>query len=390
MSATIAFAILMIFMLIGDVISLKSRAWIPSMLVVTVILAGCAWSGLLPSNIIEIPGFTASYLNYVVLIFIVDMGSSISIPQMKAQYKTVIIGVSAIVGVAAILFTIGQVLFGWQTVVCAAPPVTGAMVAMIEMSTAAREAGKELLARLPVWIFLTQSIPAFIIIPNLLKRECSRLLKTGVTLDAVPTDEAIVAKGHTLLISKIPEKYKSDVYYLANIAVVAMIASFLAQLFGNVVSPTIFALFLGLILGEFGIIEKDCLKKSRSYGFIMTSSLLASVADVMASTPQEVVDLLGTLVGVLILGIVGILVGSFAAGKVLKISAPMAMAIGMNCSVGFPYNYMLSTEAIRSVAKNDQEKEFLTQKIVPVMLVGGFTTVTIGSVIFAGIMKNFI
>lgn len=122
----------------------------------------------------------------------------------------------------------------------------------------------------------------------------------------------------------------------------------------------------------------------------MTSSLLASVADVMASTPQEVVDLLGTLVGVLILGIVGILVGSFAAGKVLKISAPMAMAIGMNCLVGFPYNYMLSTEAIRSVAKNDQEKEFLTQKIVPVMLVGGFTTVTIGSVIFAGIMKNFI
>ena len=62
----------------------------------------------------------------------------------------------------------------------------------------------------------------------------------------------------------------------------------------------------------------------------------------------------------------------------------------MNCLVGFPYNFMLSTEAIRAMARNEQEKEFLTEKIVPSMLVGGFTTVTLGSVFFAGIMKNFI
>ena len=42
------------------------------------------------------------------------------------------------------------------------------------------------------------------------------------------------------------------------------------------------------------------------------------------------------------------------------------------------------------VEKTEEEKDFLTNTMVPTMLVGGFTTVTLGSVVFAGILTNFL
>ena len=45
---------------------------------------------------------------------------------------------------------------------------------------------------------------------------------------------------------------------------------------------------------------------------------------------------------------------------------------------------------INVLAKTEEEKDFLTNTMVPTMLVGGFTTVTLGSVVFAGILTNFL
>ena len=60
-----------------------------------------------------------------------------------------------------------------------------------------------------------------------------------MTVSVKSTEQVTNADGRKLLISKIPDKYKTDPYYLANVAVVAMIAYFCAGLFGNKISPTI-------------------------------------------------------------------------------------------------------------------------------------------------------
>ncbi|MFY9603301.1 MAG: hypothetical protein WAR00_01410, partial [bacterium] len=56
---------------------------------------------------------------------------------------------------------------------------------------------------------------------------------------------------------------------------------------------------------------------------------------------------------------------------------------------GFPPNYILTMEAIKAVVENQEEREFLTNEMLPKMLVGGFTTVTIVSVILAGIFVGY-
>ena len=83
-------------------------------------------------------------------------------------------------------------------------------------------------------------------------------------------------------------------------------------------------------------------------------------------------------------------IGGVIAGKVLGTSWEMSFAIALNCLIGFPVNFLLTNEAINALVETEEEKDFLTNSMVPTMLVGGFTTVTLGSVIFAGILVNLL
>ena len=66
------------------------------------------------------------------------------------------------------------------------------------------------------------------------------------------------------------------------------------------------------------------------------------------------------------------------------------LAIGSTCLFGFPGTYIISQEVVTSLSQNESEKQFLTKRILPKMLIAGFTTVTVASVILAGfIVKMF-
>lgn len=90
------------------------------------------------------------------------------------------------------------------------------------------------------------------------------------------------------------------------------------------------------------------------------------------------------------LGIIGMGIGGVIVGKFLNVNWEMSFAIALNCLIGFPVNFLLTNEAINVLAKTEEEKDFLSNTMVPTMLVGGFTTVTLGSVLFAGILTNFL
>jgi len=62
----------------------------------------------------------------------------------------------------------------------------------------------------------------------------------------------------------------------------------------------------------------------------------------------------------------------------------------MNALYGFPPNFVLTEEAIRSLTDDEDEKEYLTQIMMPKMLVGGFTSVTIASVIIGGVFAGML
>ena len=63
----------------------------------------------------------------------------------------------------------------------------------------------------------------------------------------------------------------------------------------------------------------------------------------------------------------------------------MSYAISLTALYGFPPNYILTEEAAKALAETPEEKKYLMDEMLPPMIVGGFTTVTVGSVIIAGI-----
>ncbi|MEW8972699.1 MAG: hypothetical protein AB2375_00775 [Tissierellaceae bacterium] len=68
----------------------------------------------------------------------------------------------------------------------------------------------------------------------------------------------------------------------------------------------------------------------------------------------------------------------------------IAFVISLTALYEFFPNYILIEETTKALASNAEEKEFLMDNMLPQMLVGGFTTVTIVSVILAGIFIKFL
>ena len=88
---------------------------------------------------------------------------------------------------------------------------------------------------------------------------------------------------------------------------------------------------------------------------------------------------------IIIVGVIGMVIFSVLASKFVKMSPYMAIATSLTALYGFPPNYVLTDEACKALAKTPEEKSFLMDHMLPQMIVGGFVTVTITSVIIASL-----
>lgn len=388
----LAFAILISLMYIGDLISYKTKAYVSALLVFVVLLLIGVWSGIFPTNIIEIPGFTAGFANYIILMFLVDMGSAISLKQFSEQWKTVIVSICTLLGAAAIVFIAGKALYDTDTALIAAPTVAGGFVSALYMSQAAINAGKEHLASLPALILLLHSFPAFFAFPYSVKKECNGLLKDYREGKIKNTEVASINNEmkKATFVDKIPQSLKTSAFYLASLAILAVAALLTSKALNNLLAPTVFGLLYGMLGRHFGILEEGSMKKSNSSGYLMFGSLISVFTSLATTNPENILAAIGTLIVLILLGLLGIAIGSIFVGKILGYSVPFSLAIGLNSLIGFPMNYMLTTEAITAIAKDDAEREYLTNQVMPSMLVAGFVCITIGSTILASIFANYL
>jgi len=341
MHPAMAFFILMAFLALGEFISVKTRAIVPSILIFLILLLSGVWGGLLPKEIIDLGGFSEAMTEVIMVVIVVNMGSSLSLDSLKKEWKTVLIGIGAIVGIAAVILPIGSMIYDWQTAVVAAPPIAGGFVAAFEMSKTSLAKGLPHLSTIALLLLALQEFPVYFILPGLLRSETLRrldLFRKG-ELKAVSAE---AEENKKRLIPPIPEKYMDTSTYL----------------------------FL--------------------FGFFVVASVVGVMGGLVNSSMEEILALIVPLVVLIFLGIIGMAIGGIIVGKLLKLTWQMSFAIALNCLIGFPVNFLLTNEAINVLAKTEEEKDFLTNTMVPTMLVGGFTTVTLGSVVFAGILTNFL
>ncbi|MDV6378192.1 hypothetical protein ORD22_08015 [Sporosarcina sp. GW1-11] len=395
MPQMLAFAILAGILYIGDLIAVRTKAWIPSIFICAVLILFGYWT-FFPEDIVAIAGVPPAVATLLIFLLITNMGTMLSVQQLKQQWKTILISISGIIGIIVFLFTIGVLLFDMKTVLVAIPPLVGGIVSALIMSEGAAEAGLVTLSVFAVVIYVMQGFAGYPLTSIVLKKEGKMLLQKyrggELELKDAPVEAELLAPSELKMFSKMPEKYNTEYFKFFRLAFVGFLAYGVSTLLAPfiTISPYVLCLLFGIIATSVGFLERNVLQKANGFGFAMLALILFILDGLKKATPAMMSEILYPLVGCIILGIIGMYIFSFFIGKVLKVSKEMAFAVSLTALYGFPADYIITNEVVNSLTEDEKEREALLSHMLPPMLVGGFISVTIVSVVLAGIFVGFL
>jgi hypothetical protein len=397
MSNILAFLILAIIYYIGEFIGTKTKAWVPSVFVIAILFLVGYWT-FFPNDIVVLAGMGPPLGGTLaIMLCITHMGTIISIKQLLEQWKVIVITLAGLAGMVAFCWFICIPLVGKEYVIAGLPPLTGGIVAATMMNQAALEKGLITAAVLAIAMYAVQGFAGYPLTAVMLKIEGRKLLAayrsgemklatTAGDVDEEAGNMKVEVKEKKKLIPPMPEKYSTTAFILGKLMLSAYISSKLAAITG--LNQAVWALILGIILTEIGFLDRDSLNKAKSYGFLMYLLMIFVFSGLKDSTPEILLEAIGPMAIIIVVGVAGMALLSIIVGKFLGISWNMACAVSLTALYGFPPNYILTEESVKALAETKEEHEFLLSKMLPMMIVGGFITVTITSVVIAGLFVN--
>lgn len=395
MSQMLALTIVLAILYIGDIVATRTKAWIPSVFVCAVLFLIGYWT-FFPKDIVSIAGIGPVVATMLMYLLITNMGTLLSLKELKNQWKAIVISLAGIVGIIAILFTIGALLFDLKTMIVAVPPLVGGVVAALVMSEGASAAGLEDLAVFAIVIYVIQGFAGYPITSIVLKREAKRLLKEhqqGNIQSVTQVEEDVEqASEQPKLFRKIPPKYNTEYFKFFRLALVGLLAYGTSTALAPVVTVNalVLCLVFGVLASTFGFLERQPLQKANGFGFAIMGLMLFIFDGLKQASPEMLMRIIVPLVVSIVLAVIGMYIFSFITGKVLKVSPNLAFAVSLTALYGFPADYILTNEVVKSSTADQKEREMLLSHMLPPMLVGGFISVTITSVILAGIFVNWL
>lgn len=395
MSQMLALTIVLAILYIGDIVATRTKAWIPSVFVCAVLFLIGYWT-FFPKDIVSIAGIGPVVATMLMYLLITNMGTLLSLKELKNQWKAIVISIAGIVGIIAILFTIGALLFDLKTMIVAVPPLVGGVVAALVMSEGASAAGLEDLAVFAIVIYVIQGFAGYPITSIVLKREAKRLLKEhhqGNIQSVTQVEEDVEQSSEQpKLFRKIPTKYNTEYFKFFRLALVGLLAYGTSTALAPVVTVNalVLCLVFGVLASTFGFLERQPLQKANGFGFAIMGLMLFIFDGLKQASPEMLMRIIVPLVVSIVLAVIGMYIFSFIAGKVLKVSPNLAFAVSLTALYGFPADYILTNEVVKSSTTDEKEREILLSHMLPPMLVGGFISVTITSVILAGIFVSWL
>ncbi len=389
MSLIVAFILILATLAIGEIVSIRTKAIIPSVFITALLFLVGYWT-IFPANILEVAGFGPSIIQVSMFLLITHMGTMISVKELIAQWKTFAISIIGICGICFGTLVLGKLFFPWDMLVVATPPLTGGVVASVIMSQAATAKGLPTLAVLAVGMYVMQGFAGYPLTAITLNIEGKRLLKKFRNGEIQKREVNSEEGEKKTLLPQLPKKYQTTYILLLKLGILVQTSIFLTNLMNKAVSEFVICLVVGAIAAEIGFIERRPLNLSGTFGFFMTGLMAFIFGGLAKATPEMIKELIIPFIGIIGFGVAGLVIFSIIAAKIFKESIPMAIAISLNALYGFPVNYTLTNDAAMALGKTGEEVDFLTGEMLPKMLIGGFASVTIVSVIIAGIFAKML
>ena len=258
---------------------------------------------------------------------------------------------------------------------------------MAEVATAA---GRLDLAGYAALIMGLQSMIGMPISSFCLKKELAKM----------KAENRFSAEGEVKSAFKLPETnlfkdpkgvFDSSTYKFFKLAFAAVLANVLTNLTGGALNVNVSYLIVGVLLRKVNFLQKNMLQSAGGYGICMMAIYGLMFNGFAGISPSDLMRMLVPIIGMFALGVVGIGILAAITGKFVGYSPAVAIAVGMTALYGYPGTEVLSKEVVSSMKDfTEEEKAKALDYVMPKMIVGGFTTVTVASVVFAGIIAPMI
>lgn len=391
------FALLIVFGLfaIGDFLGVLTKAKISSVFVALMLFLILFMTGVLPADLVDQAGLTqicAVSTGYLVF----NAGSTISVSEMIKHWKVFLMSIVAM-GVAVVSVCLVIPLIGKQAAIVSIPIVNGGIVATQIMTTAAMEKGYAMAAALGTLVFAIQkfvgTIPAShcgLKESRVLVEQYRKSLAEGVDLLKVEeAKESADSKPKRVPLYAKYEKYYTTYTSLGIAALGSSLACLLQKWTGLALS--IWALLLGMLFNQLGLIPKGILEKGKSSGMWMVLTFCTLIPSLAKISVSQLLEL--ALQTAIVFG--AVLIGCYLFLYILPLwkfvgSRNKCMGIAMSQLLGFPATYLIVNEVATAVAETPDEKAYIVKELTPAFVVSGFVSVTSISIIIAGIFAEFI
>lgn len=380
-----AFTALLLVFAISEILAKVTKGWVPSVLVIMILMLVGFSTGLFPKTIIDDAGVSDALFKVACGLLVTHLGTLISRKEMAAQWKTVIISLMGVASIALICLTLGTALFGFDNAIAAAPPLAGGAIATAMMSSAATEAGKTSAALVAIVCLSLQGLVGYPLTSFCLKKETKRLTKLYRNGEFKASTAASEDKK-----DEKKKRATSTTIILLKLALITLAAYWIDYATKGYIPMYVICLLLGFAAHELKLVETDALHEASSYGFVMTVLMMGLFKTLASSGTDGIASVVGIAAALVAFATVAMGLMALLASKIFKQSFFMCYAIVLNAFSGFPINMLITTEAININTEEGDERDNITAEIMPKMLVAGFVCVTIVSVLLAGILVRFL
>ena len=392
MNAILAAAVIFVVFAAGDMISAKTKAIVSMLLVASVVFLVGFWTGVFPTTMFA-DSTLLSMAGLLVTMLLVHLGTTIKLRDFGAQWRTVIISAVACIAISAAVYFIGQLIIDRGFALVGAPILSGGVVATLQMQEMAQKADLPQLAVFATLVMCAQGFVGYPVASLCLKSEAKRIkaqLDAGELSVASQDAEKAAAASRKKLIPALPAKYNTPNVVLAKVVLVALLSVFVSSLFHDAVNKLVWCLIFGVLCKELGFLDEDALGKAHATGIVMPIITLSIFTNLASATPEMVGGMVKPLLVCVLIGTAAFAVVSILVGKIFGYSWQMSVAIGSSCLFGFPGTVIISNEVSESTGTTAEEKAAINAQIMPKMLVAGMVTVSITSVLVAGVMSSWL
>ncbi|WP_404393681.1 hypothetical protein [Humibacillus xanthopallidus] len=391
----LAFVVVMLVWTISDFVAKKTKSLLSSLFVASIIFLIGFLTDIFPEDLLASSSLLA-LAGVVVGFIIVHLGTMISLDDFKKQWKTFLIGVATVIGIGVALLVAG-LIFGSRItgsvadgyaqaldfIVAGTGALSGGTISVLIVQEAALGVGLTSIAVFPVLIAALQGLIGFPLTSIILRKEAARLKSEYRAGNLVVAEADDPAAADT---SKLPSALRTTAGTLFVVGVVVLISIGINNLTDGILNTFVVALLLGITLRTTGIFKPSVLAGIDSLGLMMIAIMILVFGPLATVQPSDVSALAFPLLLAFLFGVVGIAGFSALVGKLLGYSIPMSVAIGLTSLYGFPGTMILSQEAAKGAGESPEEIAAIEHEILPKMIVAGFATVTITSVIVTSII----